>query len=349
MNVAKYEHFIPQNTAPKNAKRIALFDVRGNKVGTFGLQNIALPTPGDKQYSFGAISDVHLQYNTALEDFQRALAFLHDTEKVDFTCVCGDLTDNGEISDLTEYKNAVGGYPVYEITGNHDGYTLGANVEMQIETYTGNPLYYSFTKGEDVFIMVGIVDEGKHFTDAELQWLYEVLETNRNKRCFVFQHIFPSYGTTPTCGNAYGIYANSCWNPVNTGEWIYKPSHDVFENLMKHYKNVVFFHGHSHLEFALQSKECQYANYSDADGYKSVHIPALSILRSGDSSGADSRYDIADGSQGYVVDVYENGIHLRGRDFAKGEFLPIASYWLDTTLVTIPAGTYTDTTGTITT
>jgi hypothetical protein len=52
-------------------------------------------------------------------------------------------------------------------------------------------------------------------------------------------------------------------------------------------------------------------------------------------------------SEGYVVDVYENGIHLRGRDFVKGEFLPIASYWLDTTLQTIPAGTYTDSTGNI--
>lgn len=341
MNVVKYEHFIPQNVATKDAKRIALFDARGNKVGTFGLQNIALPTPGDKQYSFGAISDVHLQYNTALEDFRRALSFLHDTEKVDFTCMCGYITDNGEVADLTQYKTEVGSYPVYEILGNHDYWTIGADIENQVEAYTGEPMYYSFTKGNDVFIMVGIKDEYELFTTAELQWLYETLEANRNKRCFVFQHIFPGKETESACGNAYGIYENHCWNhPTQT---------IVFESLMKHYKNVVFFHGHSHLEFALQSKDCQYANYSDADGYKSVHIPALSIVRSGDSSGVDSRYDITDGSQGYVVDVYENGIHLRGRDFAKGEFLPIASYWLDTTLKTIPAGTYKDSSGIITT
>ena len=53
--------------------------------------------------------------------------------------------------------------------------------------------------------------------------------------------------------------------------------------------------------------------------------------------------------KGYVMDVYENGVHLRGRDFVKGAFLPIASYWLDTTLQTVAAGTYTDSTGTITT
>ena len=47
------------------------------------------------------------------------------------------------------------------------------------------------------------------------------------------------------------------------------------------------------------------------------------------------------------MDVYPDGIHLRGIDLVKRVFLPIASYWLDTTLVEIPAGTYTDPTGTI--
>ena len=59
--------------------------------------------------------------------------------------------------------------------------------------------------------------------------------------------------------------------------------------------------------------------------------------------------DIYADSEGYVVDVYKDGIHLRGRDFVKGEFLPIASYWLDTTLQTVEAGSYKDGTGTIVT
>lgn len=47
-------------------------------------------------------------------------------------------------------------------------------------------------------------------------------------------------------------------------------------------------------------------------------------------------------SEGYVVDVYEKYIVLRGRDFVKGEFLPIATYCLDTTLQTIEANAFTD-------
>lgn len=88
------------------------------------------------------------------------------------------------------------------------------------------------------------------------------------------------------------------------------------------------------------------ANYDKAFGVHSVHIPSCAVPR--DDTDGDGTYDtLYAESEGYVVDVYENGIHLRGRDFVKGEFLPIASYWLDTTLQSIPAGTYEDPTGTI--
>ena len=53
------------------------------------------------------------------------------------------------------------------------------------------------------------------------------------------------------------------------------------------------------------------------------------------------------GLEGYLIDVYATGIHLKGRDFIKNEYMPIASYWLDTTLKEIPAKTCIDSTGTI--
>jgi hypothetical protein len=115
---------------------------------------------------------------------------------------------------------------------------------------------------------------------------------------------------------------------------------------LSHYKNIVFFHGHSHLKFYLQEYD-ELANYDNMRGSHSVHIPSLAVPRE-DITGDGVADDIEAGSEGYVVDVYENGIHLRGRDFVKGEFLPIASYWLDTTLQDVAAGTYQDPTGTIT-
>ena len=91
------------------------------------------------------------------------------------------------------------------------------------------------------------------------------------------------------------------------------------------------------------------ANIDRLYGGWSVHVPSISVPRGPVSSVNLNRVELYAESEGYVVDVYENGIHLRGRDFVKGEFLPIASYWLDTTLQTVTAGTYTDSTGTIVT
>lgn len=338
--MAKYRDFIPENVAPKNVKRIGIYDSNGLRVGIIPLGHLAFPSAGEKLYSFGALSDVHLQYDTAQGDFQRALTYLNETEDVAFTCIAGDLTSSGSDSDLAQYKSYVDTYsadtPVYAVSGNHENYR-GSDLPNVIEQYTGHPLYYSFTHGDDAFIMLGIKGDssGNLFTTAELQWFYETLESNRNRRCFVFHHVRPQDG----CGNAFEIYNYDIWGGTEQ---------TVFESLMHHYKNAHQFHGHSHLKFYLQYGS-DVANIDHIFGGWSIHIPSLAVPRDGDPSGASSRVEVYAESEGYVVDVYENGIHLRGRDFVKGEFLPIASYWLDTTLQTIPAGTYTDSTGTITT
>ena len=343
MKKSTYEDFIPQNIATEDAVNIGVYAESGERVGGFRLQNLHHPRVGKKRYSFGAISDVHIQSATAKDDFQRALTYYNDND-VSFVCVCGDLTSNGYAEQLAEYKACVDTYankPVYAISGNHESYG-GLDIANVIKTYTGKPLYYSFEQGNDVFIMLGITEEYTLFTADEIQWLYETLETNRNKRCFVFQHVFNGKGNEAVCGNAYGLYHNYCWsNATQTA---------IFESLMEHYKNVIWFHGHSHFRFSLQSKNCKYANIDKSGGYWSVHIPSLSVPREGMDANGDGSLDYyTEGSEGYVVDVYKNHIILRGRDFVGDKFLPIAQYCLDTTLQTIPAGTYTDSTGTIVT
>lgn len=337
--MSMYEGFIPQNIAFPNARRIGVYAKNGNRAGQIPLGPLTFPNAGAKLYSFGALSDVHLQYDTALEDFQKALTYLNDEEDVVFTCVCGDLTSGGTAAELTAYKNAVQAYspntPVYAMCGNHD---VRSNLADSIQTYTGKPNYYSITHGNDVFIFVGNVADWTTavLSKAELQWLYETLEANRDKRCFLFEHIRPTEG----CGNALGLYQR------NTTDWG-GTTGTVFESLLRHYKNIVFFHGHSHLKFYLQALD-EMANYDNIRGIHSVHIPSIAVPR--DDVDGDGKLDeVHAGSEGYVVDVYENGIHLRGRDFANDEFLPIASYWLDTPLQTVAEGTYTDSTGTIVT
>lgn len=342
MKVAKYGNFITQNVAPKEAVKIGLYNSKGKRVVGIPLKTLSFPNLGDKLYTFGVLSDVHLQRNTGTADFIRALRYLNEMEDVSFTCVCGDLTQNGTEEQLSEYKEYVDTYsadtPVYSISGNHETYG-SLDIPNIIETYTGQPLFYSFTQGNDVFIMIGIKGEVTLFIDDEIQWLYEILEANRNKRCFLFMHVLQGAGNTEICGNAYGLYHNYCWsNETQTA---------IFESLLKHYKNAIWFHGHSHFKFEMQSADCKYANYDDSLGYKSVHIPSITVPREEDNNGDGSADSNEAGSQGYVIDVYENAVILRGRDFVSGNFLPIATYCIDTTLQTVSEGTYRDNTGTI--
>lgn len=353
----KYTHFIPENIAPNGAKRIGVYDGKGNKVCSIPLGKLA-PVQKNKQYSFCALSDVHITYDTASTDFQRALTYVENSDCA-FTCIAGDLTNAGTDSELTTYKNVVTSYaktkPVYAMSGNHEAES-GHIAFDRMTPYTGYPLYYSLginAQGKciasdvnktpiaygdtvaNVFIMVGQFRwTGGVFSVEELQWLYETLEANRDKRCFVFEHTFPWGGA----GNALGAYKDNWW----TGNTCV-----LFENLMRHYKNVVLFHGHSHLKFSLQEAD-KTANYSSSKGYRSIHIPSISVPRDIVDSSLSVLYAE---SEGYIVDVYDDYIILNGRDFIDndkdGNWIGIATYKIDTTLQTVEANTFTDSTGTI--
>lgn len=335
-----YNGLIPENCAPLNATMIGVYNESGEKVGEIGLGGLAV-NMGTKQYSFGAISDVHLGYNTSEEDFARALTYFSNEEKVSFVGISGDLTAEATDEQYQLYKDIVEQYatiPVYEITGNHDTESYrGSNVSSFISEYIGNPIYYSFEHGGDLFIMLGIEQEkrGAMLPEGSMQWLYETLESNRDKRCFIFVHPYINNSS----GDPSDLYGFDMW--------AYEEE-EMFMSLLDHYSNVTLFHGHSHIEFALQNVAPE-TNIDTAHGYNSIHIPSISVPRTGEiGSGESVMFNyLTEESEGYVVDVYQNGIILRGRDFVGEKFLPIAHYKLSTPVKSVEAGTYVDSTGNI--
>ena len=251
MNI--YANFIKQNVAIENAKSIQILNRLGKSVGAISLGGLEQPNLGNKLYSFGAISDVHMGSSTADTDLTKALSFFNDIG-ASFTCCCGDLANNGTLEVLTTYKSLIND-TVHSIPGNHDwwGSLQSSGTPITKENYEdvmGRPIYYSFEHGNDVFIMFGMSScknydiDGGIFTDEQMQWLYETLEANRNKRCFLFEHIFPS-NSPQCCGNAYNLYgAEPMWAGTDA---------KVFEALLRHYHNVILFHGHSHTVYELQT------------------------------------------------------------------------------------------------
>ena len=74
--------FISQNIAPRGAKEIAIYNSKGDKVGKVPLGRLSCNSLGNKLYSFGLVSDIHLTVDTALDDYQRALTYFTEVEKV---------------------------------------------------------------------------------------------------------------------------------------------------------------------------------------------------------------------------------------------------------------------------
>lgn len=281
-------------------------------------------------YSFAALADTHIQYATGADDLRRALPYLED--KVDFICICGDLVWCAEDSYMAEYRaitsdTTLTTKPIYECAGNHESYpanaTTGTVDKTEWEATTGwanhtdcvgDSMYYCFTHGDDVFIMLSLVtDSPVTFADGALDWLQNVLETNHRKRCFVFQHIHdPADASADPSGKYSPILDQSA-------------DGQRFLQLMRRYPNAVWFHGHTHLSITTTHND--YKPVSTKLGYKSVHVPCLQGPRYYDAE-ADALmtyyYDangnkVQGGShaEGWIVDVYADKIVLRGIDFAK--------------------------------
>lgn len=342
-----YRHFIPQNIAPKGATSIRVFNGDGAKVIDIPLGRMTPPTE-NKLYSFGLISDLHLWKTNpawgANVKLDNALSFFEAQDCV--MCIAtGDLTQTGfylrtdestagtEVLDETQmarYKEICDNHaiPVYALCGNHENYydmRITDNLDL-LEKYTGKGvLSYTVAQGDDLFILCGQHRMLQVMSDEDFQWLGETLEANSNRRCFVFIHSNIDdnvEGGVEDSGNPAFARANSIF-----GYWG-APKTAAFIALMQKYPNAILFHGHTHIKFDAQVFDAA-ANYTERNGFKSVHIPSLGTPR--EVVSADGTWESRDAeSYGYIVDVYDNCIVLNGWDFIGNKPVPLGTYKIDT-------------------
>ena len=327
----KYTYFNELNIAPFDATRIVACDTNNNIVSSLDMPQELSLSLGDKLYSVGLLSDIHIDGNgdgnnsdsgNSQSDFINALQYFN-TKSVDFICIDGDITYYGYDADYKAYKTLVNTYsnniPIKAVRGNHECYVNGSN------NYDGgntkfqenvNDLYYEYIYNNDVYLFCGMYGESTStpFSDEELTWLSNKLKEHKNKRVFLFVHYY--YGDV---GNLNHIVS------------IHKPiSNQTFINLITKYKNITYFSGHTHLCFNTQ-QHGKYNNIkSSGDICNRVHIPSCSYPRKSVDGTEGSYKNYGAGSEGYLMEVYENGILLKGINFETNKFLPIASYYLNT-------------------
>lgn len=332
-----YRHFIPQNTAPSGAQKIGVYRKVGEKtekVFDFPLGGLT-PPKGSKLYSFGLLSDLHVwkaasSWNGNAK-FDNALAYLQSQGCV-FCAHCGDITQTGFYNEgdkntfapeqFAKYKEICDKYtmPVYGICGNHE--SLGGvpitNSLTELKQYTGTDLYYTIEQGNDLFIFIGQPNYNKVMSDDALAWLQTTLADNTDRRCFVFIHSYIEEDS----GDAVDYRENSVfddWGATKT---------EAFMNAMRQYPNAILFHGHSHIKFECQEYD-EHATYTERNGFKSVHVPSVGKPRDIILSTGETPED-NNGSQGYIVDVYDDCIVLNGWDFVNNQYVPLGVYKIET-------------------
>ena len=315
---------------------------------------------GELLYSFGALSDVHFnRYNAsgsgddACIVFRNALDFLKKCD-VDFVGIAGDIGNSGEEDSLRKYDRIVSDYdfPVYTCTGNHDvGFDHWQEWWLQYanrDVY-GNPgrsdielaangldfVYKPDVMGGDVcvFLSQRYWDYNKETSrlldDDQLDWLEAKFEQYRDRTVYLFFHTFMADDNNdPRMGEG---------NLVNNKGFTYDLVYTVgtadevrMRALLKQYKNVVFFNGHSHWDFDSYTLNEQTNITSYGGQYATfVHVPSVSSPRSITKNASDKTELNMKSSQGYLVSVYDNGIVLTGVEFCGREFLSYATFHVD--------------------
>lgn len=325
---ARYEDFISENVAPREAKRIGVYDAGGKRVGTIRMSSLKSRSAKTPLYSYGVLTDVHFGVPKIdpVNDFKRALKFFA-SEGASMICICGDITQNGTEEEFQAYANAAAQsqLPVYTTTGNHDCTRDGIKPE-QWKQYTGKPLVFEKSvqvNGKtDHFLFLGM--KRWHFKEAyheeHLDWLEEKLEEYEGERCYIITHLF----FPDRAGNLNGIYP-----PKN---WLRGEQLERLEALCRKYHCSVWFSGHSHWEWALQKYQDRaniYRDYEDgrpASGW-AVHVPGCGCPITSDGT---TRVNNPPASEGALVHVYKNHVEVIGVDLKNGMYLPVATYRLDT-------------------
>lgn len=276
----------------------------------------ASETPiGEKLYSFGVLSDIHLRadnYQNGIDDFDRAISYVQQHD-VDFVGIAGDLGHANTADELELYKTALDTYasvPFYIVRGNHDV----KHTEDAWEQYTGYPSNFDIVHNGDVFLFLSRdISTDMSNTQAEpytegLVWVKEQLEKYKGARIFLFIHYPPSGYSGLRDGQYYGFSSASTQD-------------DELISAINQTKNVIVFHGHTH--YKLQVEET-YDNINiyrfNASKTALIHVPSCAYPRDENSN------VVGDLSQGYIVDVYKQGVVLRGIDLTTGALMPEYEY-----------------------
>ncbi len=153
-------------------------------------------------------------------------------------------------------------------------------------------------------------------TDTQLAWLSDELAeaTEDGKPAFVFCH--QSLNGRHGLPRTWEEEEDPTLLPDEGGVG---EASEKIEAILKSHKNVFYFSGHSHMGLAGEAtrKEKGYSSFEEEDGLHLINLPSLAC---GNHGGEVNNVCV-----GMVLDVYEEKVVLRLRDFREGRYIQSVS------------------------
>lgn len=260
--------------------------------------------------TFNVISDLHVTgwENKFNKHFEEALKDLNEVNpEAKALCIVGDMTESGRDENYERFQAILDAYPhpeTYMVLGNHDvrwlegGYEEAYNCFMK-HTQMPHAYYDKWICGYHfIFLSTeeALKDEGR-ITKGQLTWLKDKLDEGADsKPVFVFLH----QSLVETSAGSYEVdgYAHS-GHPDGILE------DRELRNILSEYPRVLFFTGHTHAVVDHPQTVIK------KEGIYYINTASVAYTLQSDGYGEDN------GSQGLCIDVYEDEVIIKGRDFMK--------------------------------
>lgn len=273
----------------------------------------------DVRIAFTILSDVHMEGNNKdkFELFGEAVRDINASEENHELIFLGDNTMNNQVIELSAFYGILDEYysGFYNVvSGNHDlcpsDYNIGDYDDLkkrfldyyqEFDNSSVDNLYYTFSVGKSIFIVLGSESDAginEDISDEQFEWLENELKLHEDyeKPIFILNH-YP---------------LNHTWEDVWTDGHIGEDSERLRE-IMKNSKNrIIYFSGHLHM--GLYDNQVSYIN---EDNITYINVPAFG------ADNTDGDADIQQQGMGMYVEVYENEVIVRVRNFAEHKWMDI--------------------------
>ena len=309
---------------PGDADGIAISVKEGESTTFFASADDTLKLKASKLlYKFSVLTDLHITPDRSAH-ISHLKAALREINRLAPDSIgiftVGDNTNGGTKEDyellLKTVDEGMGGseIPIYYGLGNHElifNGTYASQMEL-FKKYTGMPgAYFSVALDETKAIFLGSdeqVGEGVMHKE-QLDWLEnELSSVGMEKPVYLFMH-------QPLVETVSGSFYSK--NPKVQYWYGFSGANSRLRAILKKYPNAILFTGHTHWTFESEGP-ILYGNGKDASF---VNCGAVGYLWTDDD-------DSTGGSEGYYVEVYEDYILIRGREFVSGKWCGAAQFML---------------------